>query len=105
MSAFDLIVGIPLMVLFFCGWPTLAFYSLRSRMSLSWGLCLGVAIFVGVVFAVFELRFTASLPTHTLVPMTKDQQTIELIAFVVAVLPYPILSLLFASRFWRRRVR
>jgi hypothetical protein len=105
MTAFDIFVGVPLIVLFVGGWPALTFYTLRSRTSLSRGLCVGVAFFIGIAFVAFELIFTASVPNHTFVRMTPEQRTIERVGISLVVLPYLVLLMLLALRSWRKRIR
>jgi len=105
MTLFDILVGIPLMLLWFAGWPALALYVLRCHTALSWSVCAGIALLVGVAFAFFEVRFTASVPSHTMIPMTPDQRTIDRIGRFLVYVPWGVLSLLVALRCLRRRPR
>jgi hypothetical protein len=105
MTAFDILVGVPLILLFVGGWPALVFYALRRHTSLSEGLSVGLAFFVGIAFVFFESRFTASVPSYTFIPMTPEQRTIERIGIFLVVLPYVLLFTLLALKYWRKRIR
>jgi hypothetical protein len=105
MTAFDILVGVPLILAFVGGWPALAFYTLRQHTSLSEGVSVGLAFLTGIAFVFFESRFTASVPSYTFIPMTPEQRTIERIGIFLVVLPYIILLTLVALKYWRKRIR
>src|SRR6266850_3054568 len=99
MTAFDILVGIPLLLLLFGGWPALTGYTLRCHTSLSRWVCVGIAFVVGVAFTLFWFRFTASLPGTTMTPLTPEQRTIERISWLLVGGPYAVLLSLLAFRF------
>lgn len=103
MTVFDIIVGVPLLLLFFGGWPALTFCSLRYFASLSRGICIGLALFVGVGFTMFYLRYTASLPGLDGIRLTAEQQMIERVSWLLVIAPYILLLLLLTFRYSRRR--
>jgi hypothetical protein len=105
MTAFDILVGVPLLLLHFGGWSLLTVYSLRRFAGLSWAACLWGAFFVGIAFTVFYFRFTALLPSTSGIPLTPEQQAAGQISWLLVIAPYIALLLLLAFRFFRRRTQ
>ncbi len=102
MTLFDILVGVPLLMIYLGGWPALAYFSVKRCTRISKAACLGTALLVGGLFAVFILRFTASLPGVASIPLTPEQKTIERIYWLLIAAPYVLLSFTFFFRYFRK---
>ena len=105
MTAFDVIVGVPLLILYFGGWSALTFHSLRCFTSLSRAACVGMASLAGVAFAIFYFRFTASLPDLARIPLTPEQKRIERMSWVLVMATYAGLLFLLARSCLKRKAQ
>jgi hypothetical protein len=102
---FDILVGVPLLLLWCGGWSALTFYVLRCRLALPWSGCVAIALFVGVAFNLFLFRFTAAVPSSAMIPMTPEQRTISRIGYFLVCAPWGAFLLLVAFRYLSRRSR
>ena len=102
MTLVYLLVLVPLLVIFYGGWPALTYWVLRFT-PLTKSACLGIAFAVLIIFTLFDLRFTAMLPGTVGIPFTAEQKSIERIHWILIVVPYITLLLLLAFRYLKRR--